>query len=110
MMGFKVTCVEAKGIWSPKLGRYIPGRTKPGTSDILMCDKDGVFMAIEVKAFGKKKNLTESQQDYLKDIILRNGFAVCVDNVKDLDQVYNQWKRSVKSEGKFILLQRLNLV
>lgn len=107
--GFQVTCVEAKGIWNPSMQRYIPGRTKAGTSDILMCDTSGRFLAIEVKAPGKKKTLSEAQEQYLHEVIMRHGFGVCVDNVKELDEVYAQWCRCADVDKKSILLDRLGL-
>ena len=54
-----------------------------GVPDILFC-KDGKFCAIEVKATGKKKNVTELQKIHLQMINASGGKAIVADNLWDV--------------------------
>lgn len=49
--------------------------------------KSGQWLAIEVKAAGKKKNVTAHQQDFLDTINSCGGIAVVVDCQEDVDQL-----------------------
>ena len=53
-----------------------------GVPDILFC-KDGKFCAIEVKATGKKNNVTELQKIHLQMIRDSGGKAIVADNLWD---------------------------
>lgn len=54
-----------------------------GVPDILFC-KDGMFHAIEVKATGKKSNVTELQKRHLQMIRASGGKAVVADCLWDI--------------------------
>lgn len=48
---------------------------------------DGTFLAIEVKAEGKRKNVTANQKLFLDTINERGGIAVVVSCQEDLDEL-----------------------
>lgn len=67
---------------------YMPvsnGMGRVGCPDILACYK-GVFIAIETKAPGKRKNVTPNQQRELDDIISANGLALVVDDIEQVKE------------------------
>ncbi len=57
-----------------------------GVPDILF-SKDGRFCAIEVKATGKKRNVTELQKIHLDMIRASGGFAMVADSLWDVMEV-----------------------
>lgn len=63
-----------------------------GVSDYIAILPKGIWLAIEVKAEGKKKNLTAHQEAFLDTINMNNGIAVCVDSVDDLVLLENLLK------------------
>ena len=54
-----------------------------GVPDILCCI-EGRFAGIEVKAEGKRENITALQTKNLADIRIAGGYALCTDNVEDV--------------------------
>lgn len=67
-----------------------------GVSDICgILPKTGQWLAIEVKAEGKKKNVTANQQAFIDCINLNNGIAVVVDCEDDL----NALEQLLKDKG-----------
>ena len=60
--------------------------TSSGVSDVLACYR-GRFVAIEVKAPGKKKNATVNQKAYIDAVLQAEGIGIvadCVDDVIEL--------------------------
>jgi Holliday junction resolvase len=57
---------------------------KAGTPDILGCTTKGEFFAIEVKDFGKKKNVTKLQQLHIDTINKTGGLAFVADCIEDV--------------------------
>lgn len=89
--GWFINKVESKAIYSKAFGNFHYSETKSGTPDLLGCNSQGVFVAIEVKAPGKRSTLRENQRAYLLEVIARGGFAYCCDNVETLNQVFSEW-------------------
>lgn len=56
-----------------------------GMSDLCGILPSGKWLAIEVKAFGKKKNVTKLQQKFIDTINENNGIACVVACQDDLD-------------------------
>lgn len=54
-----------------------------GVSDILCC-KDGHFISIEVKATGKKRNVSELQKLHLQRVKDAGGTAFVADSLSDV--------------------------
>lgn len=90
-IGFFVFSVESKSVWSQSAGRYLNSQTVLGCSDILGIDQNGSFVAVEVKAPGRRSTLRAAQRIFLDKIISRNGFAVCSDSLEHLEKTYQAW-------------------
>lgn len=80
--GFFPIRVNSAGI---KVGdRYFRANSQPGCSDVLCCAPDGGFVAIEFKR--PKGKPTEQQKQFLGEIVRRNGLALVVSSVDQLEQ------------------------
>lgn len=77
---------------------------KTGTPDLIGCTAEGVFIAIELKAPGRRSTLKEHQRYFLNRVIKNNGFAACIDSVDRLRDLYNAWIRLEDPEMKENLL------
>jgi Holliday junction resolvase len=75
--------LEGKGYYVVK----VVVANKSGVPDILFC-KDGKFCAIEVKATGKKKNVTELQKLHLKMIRDSGGTAIVSDSLEEVKDTF----------------------
>lgn len=74
--------LTAQGVWF-----YMPvqnGMGVAGIPDIIAC-WHGLFLAIEVKAPGKLKNVTKLQRFQLDSIEKAGGIALAVDDVRQLE-------------------------
>jgi len=58
-----------------------------GVPDILFC-RDGKFCAIEVKATGKKKNVSELQKLHIEMIHASGGKAIVADCLWDVQEEF----------------------
>lgn len=67
-----------KGGW-----RKPTGYSMPGMSDIIGVYK-GKFLAIEVKAPGRKKNVSENQKAFLEKVFNEGGFALVAESVEEV--------------------------
>lgn len=108
--GFSCHVIEAKATYSQAAGRYVSGQTEPGVADIFGCTPEGVAVFIELKAPGKRYTLKAHQRDFLKTKIQAGAFAVCVDSVECLEQVWNAFEHRRKMEPKLataLLLRHL---
>lgn len=70
-----------------------------GTPDLLGYDQDGRFIAIELKAPGKRNSTTLDQYLFLVRAIESGCFACVCDDVQELEIMYHQFK-----------LRRINLL
>ena len=73
------------GVFNAKKGKYI-FHGLPGVADIIGLTRFGKFIAIEVKATGKKNNQSEAQKEFEKNIKEFNGYYFLVDSVEDLEK------------------------
>ena len=55
-----------------------------GIADIIACSPKGRFVAIEVKAPGKLKQVSKLQELYLDEVKSRGGVALLTDNLEHL--------------------------
>lgn len=69
---------RCKGGW-----RKPTGYSMPGMSDIIGIWK-GKFLAIEVKALGRKKNVSEKQKEFIWKVNNEGGVAFVADSVEDV--------------------------
>lgn len=72
---------------------YVPSGCKKGTPDTLGCDKHGNFIAVELKAPGKRSasTLREDQRAFLMKVIRHNGFGAVVDSIDLFNATYYKW-------------------
>lgn len=89
--GFICNVVESRAVYNPKANRYINGQTHSGFSDIVGSDKNGISVYIELKAPGRLRDLKPHQYDFLLARLESNCFAVCVDSVEMLSEIYGKW-------------------
>ena len=79
---------EAKSVFSEQSQRYISATMKAGTPDLVGITNCGVFVAIELKAPGRRSTLRPRQREFLLEIIKRGGFGVVVDSVSMLEKAW----------------------
>ena len=63
-----------------------------GVADICAITKDGRWLAVEVKAEGKRGNVTANQQQFLDTIYNNGGRAYvvsCADDLAELEKILN---------------------
>ena len=71
---------KKKGTWRMRRGRF----NLNGTSDILGVLPGGRLLAIECKAKGLKRNVSEDQQYFLDRVSCIGGVAILADSVQDV--------------------------
>jgi hypothetical protein len=86
--------VESKAVFSQGAGSYLRGQTEPGFPDLVGNDSNGRVLYVELKAFGRRANLSELQYEFLKNKISQGCFAVCVDSSEILNDFYYSWSNS----------------
>ena len=102
-MDWEVQIYESKAIYNAAAGRYQanPG-VKTGNADCQGIMPSGVSVAVEFKAPGKLstflKDTNIPQRDFIIKRIHMNGFAVVVDSVEMLMDIYRQWE-ILKAKG-----------
>jgi hypothetical protein len=103
--GFFVNRYESKakninGVWRSS-------GVNVGTPDRLGVDRRGRFLAIELKAQGKRKTVSLEQYEFLRKTILCNGFGIVCDSLEYFKKTYEKWLYLSPSEGREFLLSEL---
>ena len=81
-LGYVAVKFPSVGIYKQSTGTYIP-QPRRGVSDIIACSpKTGRYIAIEVKAPGKKA--TPEQSEFIEQIKACGGTAFVADSVQDV--------------------------
>lgn len=96
-MGWFVSVVDSSAVYSAKSGGYRRGMAKKGFPDIVGCDHNGRFVAIELKAKGKLSTIRAEQKAYLNKATACGAFAVCVDSADLLHKLYIEFISSLIS-------------
>lgn len=91
--------VESKAVFSQAAGGYLRGQTEPGFLDLVGNDSSGRALFVELKALGRRSNLSELQYEFLKKKIEQNSFAVVVDSSEKLHEFYYTWLKSKNPQG-----------
>lgn len=99
--------VEAKAVFSQAAGRYLQGQTVTGCADELAVCPNGRFVAVEVKAPGKRSTLRPDQRTFLLNVIARNGFACVSDSVSHVSNLWTKYNSSQDALKKSVLLNDL---
>ncbi len=89
--GFSCHVIESKAVFSVAAGRYMGGQTDAGVSDIFGVAPGGLAVFIELKAPGKRATLRPGQRAFLTDKIRFGSFAVCVDSVDCLREIWEKF-------------------
>jgi hypothetical protein len=90
-VGCDLHIVESKAVYSKAAGRYLHTQTSESLPDIIGNWKD-LSLWIEVKAKGRRSTLKPHQKDFLERKIQQGCFAVCVDDVQDLDLIFQKFQ------------------
>lgn len=104
---FDAMTVEAKATYSVQRGGYTGRAASPGTPDIIGNYKTGLSCWIEAKAKGRRSTLRELQREFLIRKIQSNCFAVVVDSVECLENIWNQFRALPHSDRQMFLLNQL---
>ena len=102
--GFSCHVVESKAVFSVASGGYKSGQTIPGFADIAGCTPDGWGCFIELKAKGRRSNLSDAQREFLKEKILKGCFACVVDCEGRLRETYMKWRSYHDKEDRITFL------
>jgi len=94
--------VESKAVFSQAAGSYLRGQVDAGFPDLVGNDSSGRVLYVELKAFGRRSNLSELQYEFLKRKINQGCFAVVVDSSEILNDFYYTWKTS-KNPQSYLL-------
>lgn len=89
--GWWLHIYDSKAIYSKAIKRYIRSKLPIGHSDLAGITPCGRPAYIELKAAGKRYNLSEDQYLFLTTAIKRGAFAVCVESYDQLLVFYNSW-------------------
>ena len=109
---FSCDVVESKAVYSQAAGSYVRGQAVAGFSDIVgVCSFGGAACYIELKAPGRRATLKDHQRDFLMHKMHVYAFAVCIDSVEDLADVYSRWLRFYRlgqlQEARSLLMRHL---
>lgn len=105
--GFMIHVVESAAVYSFRAGRYLRGMTTTGMPDMVGALPTGTALFVEAKAPGKRATLRPAQRDFLEKAIGTNAFAVCVDSLDMLTEVYHQWLTVAPDQRPKLLLDHL---
>ena len=97
LRGWSVQVIESKATYNPEIGVYRNQSAKAGTADCIGCTNDGIFVAVEFKAKGRKSTLRPQQYKFLVEKIEHNAFAVCVESADELAHYYELWVQHSES-------------
>ena len=102
---FSISVVDSAAVYSSSRGGYKKGDTESGFSDLVGNDWLGRACFVELKARGKRKNLSPDQYTFLKSKIQSNCFAISTDTYEYLRDTYKEWA-SYADVGNFRMAQR----
>lgn len=98
---------DSKGQFSESSNRYVKNQgIMKGCSDLLGLDRDGFFVAIELKAQKKGKVCRLEQRQFLERVIRQGGFGAVVDSPEAIAELYQGWallRQNRDSSVKFLL-------
>ena len=90
---FHIAVVESKAVYSASAGRFLQGQAPSGFPDLVGLTLAGIFVAIELKAPGRRSTLRPAQREFLTQVISRNGFGIVTDSVEFLENSYQEFLR-----------------
>lgn len=108
--GFSMDRVEAKATYNPQAKAYLNSPTTPGMSDRVGCDRYGRACFIEAKAPNRTMYLRPDQKQFLVEKLNYNAFVCCVNDVCELERIYDQFLTLGLSKGIGFLRRELDKV
>jgi len=106
-IGASIDIYDSKAVWSQQYGGYLSQKVIEGHSDLGGNFIDGIAAWVELKAKGKRYNVSIEQWDFLHDKIKTNSFACVTDSKNHLQQLYKKWSDAPINERRQILLADL---
>jgi len=94
-MKWDVEVYEAKATYDPRAGCYRNQAMKAGTTDCMGTLPNGLSVIVEFKAPGKLATFNQDRNHKQKEFVIKkintNAFAVVVDSVERLKELYYEW-------------------
>lgn len=106
-LGIFANVVESKAVYSAASGLYLSGQAVSGFPDIVGCNNSGQFVAVELKAPGRRSTIRPAQRSFLMKVISTNGFACCCDSIESFSAVYSAWIAADSAMKKAVLINDL---
>lgn len=91
--GWSMHVVESKATFNPTVGRYLTSNAVPGMSDLIGNTPQGIAAFVELKAPGKRSTIRPAQRKFIEEKIKTNAFAVIIDSVALLEEIYFYWSQ-----------------
>lgn len=101
---FWVHVIESKATFSKNLNRYLRGNAPEGFPDMVGITPCGLACYIELKARGKRSNLSPEQTSFLVKAIALGAFAVVTDSPENIEAIWRCWQ-STNDKKHFLLTQ-----
>ena len=99
-IGWDVDSIDSKAQFSEGQGRYISQNAKPGISDVVGNDPNGIAVYIEMKAPGRRSSLRHNQRLFLLRKIKTNCFAIVADSKEFISTAYKRWSLDYADRAK----------
>jgi len=104
-LGWSLDKIESKATYSLAAKRFLRSKSAPvGFSDYVGCSDAGWCLYIEAKARGKLKTLRAEQDEFLREKIAHNAFAVVVDSGELLERLWSTFKSTPPEARQEFLL------
>ena len=94
--GFSADIVDSTATYSKTAGRYLASMAPVGFTDIVATDPFGRACYIELKAKGKRNNVSVGQYVFMMAKIDKYAFAVVVDSASSLEYYYKAYCQYIK--------------
>ena len=106
-IGASMDIYDSKAVWSQQYGGYLSQKVIEGHSDLGGNFIDGMAAWIELKAKGKRYNVSLEQWDFLHDKIKTNAFACVTDSRSHLQSLHRRWTECDLMKRRELLLADL---
>jgi hypothetical protein len=101
-LGFSMDVVDSS-TYNKQAGYNTHNVTTPGFSDLVGCSNQGLSVYIEVKAPGKRNNVSHAQREFLTAKIKSNCFAIVCDSCAYFDRVWAQFQFVVDRQALLLV-------
>lgn len=108
--GFSMDRIESKATYNPDAKKYLNSPTTYGMSDRVGCDRYGRACYIEAKAPNRTMYLRLDQKEFLLNKLNYNAFCCVVNDVDELQRIYDHFLTLSLSKGISFLTKELDKV